>query len=205
LLQIEAPAKLKSAHAGDQAKAPGDSAPAQPALIPLVTEITPELKALALGPSQGGRGGMLTKLEAAEIATRAGGIVIIADGRRPGIVDSVFRGERVGTAFIPSGRMPAKRRWIAYSADVRGRIVVNAGAREAILRGKASLLWSGVIKVERRFQPLDVISIADAEGREFARGIANQGSEDATPGKAAAGAKAAVLVTRNNIVIFEES
>lgn len=182
-----------------------DSAAKPAGLIPLVTEITPELKALALGPSQGGRGGMLTKLEAAEIATRAGGIVIIADGRRPGVVDSIFGGEPVGTAFIPSGRMPAKRRWIAYSADVRGRIVVNTGAREAILRGKASLLWSGVVKVERRFKSLDVISIADPDGREFARGIANQGSDDAASGKAANGAKAGVLVTRNNIVIFEEN
>ena len=180
-----------------------DSAAKPAGLIPLVTDITPELKALALGPSQGGRGGMLTKLEAAEIAIRAGGIVIIADGRRPGIVDSIFRGEQVGTAFIPSGRMPAKRRWIAYSADVRGRIVVNTGAREAILRGKASLLWSGVTKVERRFKPLDVISIADSEGREFARGIANYGSEEAAAAKTPA--KAGVLVTRNNIVIFEEN
>jgi len=120
-------------------------------------------------------------------------------------VDSIFRGEQVGTAFISSGRMPAKRRWIAYSADVRGRIVVNAGAREAILRGKASLLWSGIVKVERRFKPLDVISIADPDGREFARGIANQGSDDAASAKAASGAKAGVLVTRNNIVIFEDS
>ena len=85
---------------------PSGGATTQPGLIPLVTEITPELKALAMGPSQGGRGGMLTKLEAAEIATRAGAIVIIADGRQPGTVDSIFRGEAVGTAFIPSGRMP---------------------------------------------------------------------------------------------------
>jgi glutamate 5-kinase len=184
-------------------KPSGGTAATQPGLIPLVTEITPELKALAMGPSQGGRGGMLTKLEAAEIATRAGGIVIIADGRQPGIVDSIFHGQAVGTAFIPSGRMPAKRRWIAYAADVRGRILVNAGAREAILRGKASLLWSGVVKIERRFKPLDVISIADQDGREFARGIANHGSEDATAAKRTNRAKGGVLITRNNIVIFE--
>ncbi len=51
--------------------------------------------------------------------------------------------------------------------------------RDAILHGKASLLWSGVVKVERRFKPMDVISIADPEGREIARGIANHGSEEA--------------------------
>jgi glutamate 5-kinase len=191
---------------------PDDSAEPSGLLIPLVKEITPEIKALALGPSQGGRGGMLTKLEAAEIATRAGGITIIANGSKPDIVERIFRGENIGTAFIPATRMPAKRRWIAYAADVSGRIVVNAGARDAILRGKASLLWSGVVKVERRFMALDVISIADPEGREIARGIANQGSEEAE--LLAAGAaktrngdspspKSAVLVTRNNIVVFE--
>ena len=68
--------------------------------------------------------------------------------------------------------MAGKRRWIAYAAVLRGRVVVNDGAREAILRGKASLLASGVVRVEREFEPQDVLSIADPSGREFARGIA---------------------------------
>jgi glutamate 5-kinase len=205
LSNVEGLLQLPKKNAEDSAEPPGLA-------IPLVKEITPEIKALALGPSRGGRGGMLTKLEAAEIATRAGGITIIANGGKPDIVERIFRGENVGTAFIPATRMPAKRRWIAYAADVSGRIVVNAGARDAILRGKASLLWSGVVKVERRFKPMDVISIADPEGREIARGIANQGSEEAEllatgGGKTRHGdqpsPKSAVLVTRNNIVVFE--
>lgn len=174
--------------------------------IPLVKEITPEIKALASGPSQGGRGGMQTKLEAAEIATRAGGIAIIANGSRPDVVERLFRGENLGTAFIPATRMPGKRRWIAYAADVSGRIVINAGACEALLGGKASLLWSGVVKVERRFRPMDVISIADADGHEIARGIANYGSDqDFLAGHKdgdAQTAKSGVLVTRDNIVVF---
>ncbi len=199
LSNVEGLLRLRSKRAGEPAEPP--ELP-----IPLVKEITPEIKALALGPSQGGRGGMLTKLEAAEIATRAGGITIIANGSKPDVVERIFRGENIGTAFIPATRMPAKRRWIAYSADVCGRIVVNAGARDAILRGKASLLWSGVVKVERRFLPMDVISITDPEGREIARGIANQGSEEADLLAAGAGKpspKSSVLVTRNNIVVFE--
>jgi glutamate 5-kinase len=198
LSNVEGLLRLRPKRAGEPVEPPE-------LLIPLVKEITPEIKALALGPSQGGRGGMLTKLEAAEIATRAGGITIIANGSTPDVVERIFRGENIGTAFIPATRMPAKRRWIAYSADVSGRIVVNAGARDAILRGKASLLWSGVVKVERRFMPMDVISIADPEGREIARGIANQGSEAADLLAAGAGKspKSSVLVTRNNIVVFE--
>jgi len=206
LSNVEGLLRLPKKNADDSAEPPGLP-------IPLVKEITPEIKALASGPSRGGRGGMLTKLEAAEIATRAGGITIIANGSKPDIVERIFRGENVGTAFIPATRMPAKRRWIAYAADVNGRIVVNAGARDAILRGKASLLWSGVVKVERRFKPMDVISIADPEGREIARGIANHGSEEvellaAGAGKTTNGGqpspKSAVLVTRNNIVVFED-
>jgi glutamate 5-kinase len=189
---------------------------AKPVLIPAVAEITPELKALASGPSSGGRGGMLTKLEAAEIATRAGAITVIADGTKPDILERIFRGDPVGTVFLPASRMAGKRRWIAYAADVRGRVVVNPGARAAILEGKASLLWSGVIEVQRRFQAMDVISITDSEGHEFARGIASRGSEEGNLASGAdkvrkaataspkSGVKPGVLVVRDNIVVLEK-
>ncbi|HZB46578.1 MAG TPA: PUA domain-containing protein, partial [Pyrinomonadaceae bacterium] len=182
-------------------------------VVPLVAEVTPELKALATGASATGRGGMLTKLEAAAIAMRAGGVAVIANGTRPDTLARVFAGEAVGTAFVPTSRMGGKRRWIAYAAGVRGRVVVNAGARAAILGGKASLLASGVVRVEREFEPSDVVSIADPEGREFARGIANcasaetvahinrAGEDDARAAKHAT--RASVLVTRDNIVILE--
>jgi glutamate 5-kinase len=180
------------------------SGAATPSVVPLVKQITPELKALASGPSAGGRGGMLTKLEAAEITIRAGAIAVIADGRKPDTLTRVFRGEPIGTAFIPAERMPAKRRWIAYAADVRGRIVVNAGARSAIIGRKASLLWSGVVRIDREFKPMDVIAIADTDGQEFARGIANHGS-DRMHNNGDGDNKAGVLVTRNNIVVFEKA
>jgi len=142
-------------------------------VITLVNEITPELKALAAGPSASGRGGMRTKLEAAEIAMNCGGTAVIANGNNPDTIDSIFAGENVGTAFLPAKRMRGKRRWIAYAADVRGRVVVDAGAHRAITQGKASLLASGIVRVEHHFAPMDVVSIVDADGREFARGIAN--------------------------------
>ena len=110
--------------------------------------------------------------------------------------------------------MAGKRRWIAYAAVLRGRVVVNEGAREAILRGKASLLASGVVRVEREFEPQDVVSIVDPSGSEFARGIANCASGEASlragevkdesvrEGDSRA-RRAKVLVTRDNIVIME--
>jgi glutamate 5-kinase len=186
----------------------------EPMVLPYVAEVTPELKALASGPSATGRGGMLTKLEAAEMAMRAGCVAVIASGRRPDTLARVFAGEEVGTAFVPTSRMAGKRRWIAYAAVLRGRVVVNDGAREAILRGKASLLLSGVVRVEREFGPQDVLSIADPSGREFARGIANCASSEAAAsevndasagGGNSRGRRAKVLVTRDNIVITERA
>ncbi len=181
-------------------------------VIPLVEEVTPELRALAAGPSASGRGGMKTKLEAAEIAMNCGGTAVIANGQGD-TIERIFAGENVGTAFLPSKRMRGKRRWIAYAADVRGRVVVDAGAYRAITQGKASLLSSGIVRVESHFGPMDVVSIVDAEGREFARGIANCASGDAEkfsgrkeshksgPGTAAS----RVLVMRDNIVLLQQA
>lgn len=182
-------------------------------VIAIVEKITPELKSLAAGPATGGRGGMQTKLEAAEIAMNCGGTAVIANGNDGKTLDRVFAGEKVGTVFLPSQRMKGKRRWIAYAADVRGRVVVDDGAQRAIAHGKASLLSSGIVRVENHFVPMDVVSIVDSSGREFARGIANCTSEeveqsaeskDEATGKRS-GTKSRVVFTRDNIVLFEKS
>jgi glutamate 5-kinase len=177
--------------------------------IPLVEEITDELKAAAQGPSTGGRGGMLTKLEAAQIAMQAGGVCVIANGNTPGILDRIVAGESIGTSFMSTSRMAGKRRWITYAAGVRGRVIVNEGAREAIIGGKASLLASGVVRVEQQFAPQDVVSIADCDGREFARGIINIASEEAArlieeTSARHLGERGRVLVTRDNLVLSEQ-
>src|SRR5258705_7631071 len=80
------------------------------AVIPLVEEISPELKSLALGPSEGGRGGMLTKLDAAEIAMQAGGVAVIANGKRPDTLARIFEGEPAGTGFLLKKGMGGKSR-----------------------------------------------------------------------------------------------
>jgi len=182
----------------------------QPALIPLVTDLTDEVKALAAGPSAGGRGGMFTKLEGAQIAMQAGGVAVIANGMQPAVLDDIFAGKQIGTTFMSNSRMAGKRRWLTYSAGVRGRVIVNEGAREAIISGKASLLSSGVVRVEQQFEPQDVVSIADCEGREFARGIINCASADAraliegASATTAGGPRSRVLVTRDNLVLSEQ-
>src|SRR6202795_1514380 len=188
------------------------------AVIPLVEEISPELKSLALGPSEGGRGGMLTKLDAAEIAMQAGGVAVIANGKRPDTLARIFDGEPAGTVFLSKTRMAGKRRWIAYAAGVRGRVIVNAGAREALTGGKASLLASGVTGVEGEFDAAEVVSIVDSEGLEFARGISDYSRGDAQgligegrtgngshapEGAGRTSKRATVLVKRDNIVLLD--
>jgi glutamate 5-kinase len=175
----------------------------QAELEPFVERVTVEIRAAA-GPSRDapvGRGGMKTKIEAAEIAMNCGGVALIANGSHPVILESAFAGERIGTVFAPAARMRGKRRWLAYAAGVRGRVVVDAGAQRAITAGKASLLNSGVVRVEREFGSMDVVSIRDLNGREFARGIAAYASEE----RNANGKKAAtrVMFARENIVVLE--
>jgi glutamate 5-kinase len=97
--------------------------------------------------------------------------------------------------------MRGKRRWLAYAAGVRGRVVVDAGAQRAITAGKASLLNSGVVRVEREFSPMDVVSIHDLKGHEFARGIAACASEERGDGHdLKKGAR--VIFSRENIVVL---
>jgi glutamate 5-kinase len=197
---------------------PSGSKGAGAKVIPWVEEITPELKALALGPSEGGRGGMLTKLQAAEIAMQAGGVAVIANGTKPDTLGRIFEDEPVCTVFVSKTRMAGKRRWIAYAAGVRGRVIVNAGARDALTGGKASLLSSGVIRVEGEFDAAEVVSIVDAEGLEFARGISDYSRGDALgligngahheggdgrPASSASGKRATVLVKRDNILLLD--
>jgi glutamate 5-kinase len=192
--------------------APSSSANAAGSVIPLVEEISPELKALASGPSEGGRGGMLTKLEAAEIAMQAGGVAVIANGKMTDTLDRIFEGAPTGTVFLSKTRMAGKRRWIAYAAGVRGRVIVNAGAHDALTGGKASLLASGVIGIEGEFEAAEVVSIVDAAGQEFARGISDysrgeaegmigNGSNSQVSGRASG--RASVLVKRDNIVLLD--
>jgi glutamate 5-kinase len=172
----------------------------QTELVPFVERVTPQIKVEASGPSQSGRGGMTTKIEAAEIAMNCGGVAVIVNGRAKESLERVFVGERVGTVFAPATRMRGKRRWLAYAAGVRGRVVVDAGAQRAITAGKASLLNSGVVRVEREFGPMDVVSILDLDGREFARGIAACSSgERNSDGKKAT----RVIFSRENIVLLE--
>jgi glutamate 5-kinase len=141
-------------------------------LIKTVDCITCELKESVNGKSRLGRGGIQSKVKAAEIATTCGIPVVIANSRRENVIADTIAGKPVGTYFKPQPRMPAVKRWIAYGASVKGQIHVNEGAKKAILEGK-SLLAVGVTKVVGHFDAGDVVSLVDEENVEFAKGNPN--------------------------------
>jgi glutamate 5-kinase len=147
-------------------------------LIKSVDEVNEDILALASGVSDGGRGGMETKLKAARLVTRFGGKVLIANGKQPYIIKRIFEGEDTGTMFLPQkGSMSDKKRWIGYATNIVGKIIVNDGAKQALIKQEKSLLPIGVIGVKNSFKKGDVISILDENKHEFARGIVNYDSD----------------------------
>ena len=138
-------------------------------LIKTVNAITPELKKSLNGKSKMGRGGIQSKIKAAEIATSCGIPVVIANSRRENVILDILAGKDVGTYFTAHTPMPAVKRWIAFGAAVKGQIHVNEGAKKAILEG-SSLLPVGVTKVVGNFNVGDVISLVDENKGEFAKG-----------------------------------
>ena len=148
-------------------------------LIREVKCVTDDILALGTHASEGGRGGMKTKLEAAKLVTRFGGKVLIANGKQPYIISRIFSGEELGTMFIPSEEnLSGKKRWIGYATNVIGKLVVNQGAKEAVLEKSTSLLPIGITEVVNDFNRGEVVSICDEFGEEFARGMVNYNSDE---------------------------
>jgi glutamate 5-kinase len=143
----------------------------------VVTEITPEMERAARGTTRAiSTGGMRTKLEAAKIALASGIPMALMNGRNQSdLADSIFKGEDRGTWFLPEkGRgLTPKQRWLALTGKPKGVILVDAGAREALVRARRSLLASGIQGMEGHFRKGDLVGVQDETGREFARGLVN--------------------------------
>ena len=128
-----------------------------------------------------GTGGMRSKLRAARLATAAGESVIMANGSTPGILDTLFAGEPAGTLFLPHGSsIPSWKRWLGYTARPKGHILVDAGAKLAVCERGRSLLPIGVVRVQGEFEKGDVVTLCDGDGVEFARGLTNYPSSEAS-------------------------
>ncbi|MEO1527357.1 MAG: glutamate 5-kinase [Planctomycetota bacterium] len=127
------------------------------------------------------KGGMASKLAAAQLATSHGHAVIIGPGRGDEVLQRILRAENVGTLFLPSQRsIRGRRRWIGASAEVEGTLVVDAGAVRALCDSGRSLLAIGITAVEGVFEAGAAVSVKGPDGGEVARGLCNYPSVEVT-------------------------
>ncbi len=145
-----------------------------PELIHTVNTISDEIwEAAGEAGTASGTGGMMTKLRAADIVTGSGEMMILAHGQEPLVVTRLLKGELLGTLFLPQERISGRKRWIAYSRPPKGRLILDDGARNALVQGGKSLLPAGIRRVEGNFDYSDTVSCLTENGVEFARGLAN--------------------------------
>ena len=140
----------------------------------------PKLMAMAGGSRSGlGRGGMSTKVRAAQLAARSGARTVIAGGAVDSVIERVAAGEPLGTLLLPDADpLAARKRWLAGQLQVRGALVLDAGAETALRDQGKSLLAVGVSEVSGHFRRGDLVSCRNAAGAEIARGLANYDSSE---------------------------
>lgn len=140
----------------------------------------PELERMAGGAGSSiGRGGMLTKILAAKRAAGSGASTVIAHGREPQVLLRLAAGESIGTALIAgTAKLAARKQWMADHLQLRGAVIVDAGAARKVREEGKSLLPIGVTEVQGEFHRGDVIAVRSLDGMELARGLANYGSAE---------------------------
>ncbi|UVA79008.1 glutamate 5-kinase [Pandoraea commovens] len=139
------------------------------------------LEAMAGGAGTNiGRGGMLTKILAAKRAATSGAHTVIASGREADVLVRLAGGEAIGTQLVArTAVLTARKQWMADHLQVRGRVVIDAGACKKLMEEGKSLLPIGVIDVEGTFARGEVISCVDETGHEVARGLSNYSASEA--------------------------
>ncbi len=152
----------------------------QARLIPMVEEIGPEIRAGAeKSDDELATGGMVTKLQAADIASKSGVPMYIVGGADPTVLNRLVDGEHSGTYFQPmENYLSRRKRWIAYGLVVRGAVTIDGGACHALRHENKSLLPVGVTAVTGDFDRGDLVAVVDLQGRELGRGLSNFSAEE---------------------------
>lgn len=179
-------------------------------LIRGVGAITAEIEESADGTCNIGRGGMKTKLAGAKLATSSGVWVVMANGKKPGVLPAVLAHQE-GTLFFPAaGRLSGKEQWIAFASSTSGAIGVNQKARDALVNKGASLLAVGVVSARGDFKRGDVVAILHGE-EIVARGKVNYSAKEmlSIAGKRSAQIREVLgrsdeVVDRENLVITKK-
>jgi len=173
-------------------------------------------KAAGRRPGILGRGGMVTKLQAAKKAGAAGIPTLIANGLTPGILGKIFAGEEVGTLFLPQDqKLTSRQYWLAYNVTPKGAILVDHGARVALVHHHKSLLPAGILEVFGGFRKGDAVHLMDADGKPFAVGLTNysareigriKGRQSQEIAQTLGGPKGYdEVIHRDNLVVFPEA
>ena len=169
------------------------------------------LHAMATDGSGIGRGGMVTKLTAAQTASRSGASSIIANGREPQVLKRLFHGEHLGTLLVASKRLASRKQWMAGQMKISGTITIDDGACKVLQQSGKSLLAVGVTAVSGEFNRGELISCVNSNGQEVARGLSNYNHAQATKilGKSSADivqllgyGSHAELIHRDNMVLI---
>jgi glutamate 5-kinase len=183
-------------------------------LVPLVRRIDVKIRRLAsVNTSALGTGGMITKIEAASLATSSGVTVVIADGREPDVISKLAAGEAIGTRFLPTtSKLESRKRWMLSGLCTKGKLVIDGGAATALRNQNRSLLAAGIHAVEGRYKRGEIVAIYDTEGNHLGCGITNYNSSDTGIIKGTQSNKIAGLldfdygpevVHRNNLALLE--
>ncbi len=154
----------------------------QARLIPKVEKIDAEIERLAGDTTNSySVGGMITKLEAAKLATASGVTMVIANGRKPDVLKQIALGQSIGTIF-PSrtSKLESKKRWMLSGLACKGKLIIDDGAVLALEKQNRSLLAAGIVGVEGEFERGDVVDIFDSKGSQIGCGIPNYSSKDIT-------------------------
>lgn len=148
--------------------------------IDLVPRVTPEVLKLARAEKSAlGSGGMGSKLRAVSMVTEAGETVVIANGRERNVLLRLLEGERLGTIFAPAEhKMSARQRWLRSAVRPVGRLMLDDGAADAVLRKNKSLLPRGITAVTGRFERGAVVALVNPAGQTIAHGVVNYGNAD---------------------------
>jgi glutamate 5-kinase len=147
--------------------------PGKSELINTIEEVSSEIKEYARESSGSGKGvgGMKSKILAGEVAIKSGVKMVILNGTKKGMIKRYLESGDVGTTFVPKKALDSRKCWIAFGTKCKGKIVVDEGARNAILKKGRSLLPSGIVSVEGAFDVGDAVSVLAQGGAEIARGL----------------------------------
>jgi glutamate 5-kinase len=149
-------------------------------LIKIVDQIDESIERLAGETStREGTGGMITKIEAAKLATASGVDVIIANGRAEDILLKIGHGEQAGTFFKSQmNKLESRKRWMLAGLALKGQLFVDSGACTAIIKRHKSLLPAGIVKVQGTFQRGDIVEVLTQDSEHIASGISNYSSDE---------------------------